>query len=508
MVPKPTISLHGSGESIVLSNWGGGRFILMQGASGLGMASQELSTAALPQGGATVLHRRKTVREPMIPILLGGTYEERAEDRRRLERLCSGEVEIRVAQPDGEFRTCTGFYVDGLEGSYEAGEDSPDGQKLVLSFTAPDPKWYGAQQSEVWALSPERMQILSELRDEPSTPRLVRTNHVLNPSIVGTFGRALFVGGDYQSADSQASSENSWRGGTSWRIEPTGTDGDRVGGRVDTGASGAMRYAAGVWVNPGDGVGRVTVQIQSDQSGSWVTTSSADHPADTSGWKQYTVDEQEVHSGNRRVVFQLRGGGGSGGWYSPGPIPVGSVSFIDAFTLVESGKSVGYFDGDTVFPDHTANWTGTPNESTSEVWTIPTGSDDMLATPFGYFQLSESTVQGATEVEISGDADAEAVLVVTGPGEDLEVVNETTGQRVFIAGEIDEAITIDARPLVQDIYSESRQNGEWWKFVNDDAPLELITLRPGVNRVRVTMVNAHPDSKVELLYRETYHAGH
>src|SRR5690625_6953118 len=81
MVPKPTISLHGSGESIVLSNWGGGRFILMQGASGLGMASQELSTAALPQGGATVLHRRKTVREPMIPILLGGTYEERAEDR-------------------------------------------------------------------------------------------------------------------------------------------------------------------------------------------------------------------------------------------------------------------------------------------------------------------------------------------------------------------------------------------------------------------------------------------
>lgn len=505
MVPKPTISLHGSGESIVLSNWGGGRFILMQGASGLGMASQELSTAALPQGGATVLHRRKTVREPMIPMLLGGTYEERFEDRRRLERMCAGEVEVRVTQPDGEFRTCTGFYVDGLEGSYEAGEDSPDGQKLVLTFTAPDPSWYGSQQSEVWALSPERMQILSELRGEPSTPQLVRTNYVLNPSIVGTFGRALFVGGDYQSADSRASSENSWRGGTSWRIEPTDTDGDRVGGRVDTGASGAMRYAAGVWVNPGEGVEMVTVQIQSDQSGSWVTTRSVAHSANTAGWLQYTAEEQEVHSGNRRIVFQLSG---TEFVQAPAPVPVGSVSFIDCFTLVEADKSVGFFDGDTDFPDHTANWTGTPNESMSEVWTMATGADDMMASPFGYFRLSESTVQGATEVEIAGDADAEAVLVVTGPGEDLEVVNETTGQRIFIASEIDEPITIDARALVQDIYSESRQNGEWWKFVNDDAPLELITLRPGVNRVRVTMVNAHPDSKVELLYRETYHAGH
>lgn len=507
MVPKPTISLHGSGESIVLSNWGGGRFILMQGASGLGMASQELSTAALPQGGAVVLHRRRTTREPMIPMLLGGTYEERFEDRRRLERMCAGEVEIRVTQPDGEFRTCTGLYVDGLEGSYEAGEDSPDGQKLVLTFTAPDPSWYGSQQSEVWALSPERMQILSELRGEPSTPQLVRTNYVLNPSIVGTFGRALFVGGDYQSADSWASSENSWRGGTSWRIEPTDTDGDRVGGRIDTGASGTMRYAAGAWVRPAPGVAVVALMLQALQDGQWVTTRIASHEAVTTGWLQYTVEEQEPHWGERRLVFELRGGSSSGQWSSPGPIPVGTVHYVDAASLVPADESVSHFNGDMQYDGYTTIWTGTPNESTSERWTIPTGSDDMMASPFGYFRLSESTVQGATEVEIQGDADAEAVLVVTGPGEDLEVVNETTGQRIFIAGEIDEPITIDARPLVQDIYSESRQNGEWWKFVNDDAPLELITLRPGVNRVRVTMVNAHPDSKVELLYRETYHAG-
>lgn len=508
MVPKPTISLHGSGESIVLSNWGGGRFVLMQGASGLGMASKESSTAALPQGGAVVLHRRKTTREPMIPILLGGTYEERFEDRRRLERMCEEEVEIRVTQPNGDFRTCTGLYVDGLEGSYESGEDSPDGQKLVLTFTAPDPSWYGSQQSEVWALSPERMQILSELRDEPSTPRLIRTNYVLNPSVVGDFGRASFVGGNFQSADMSDSPDNAWHGDSSWRFEITDTDGDRVGGRFETGARGTLRYAAGVWVRPAPGVATVTVMIQALQGGEWVTTSVASHAAVTTGWLQYTVEEQEPHWGERRLVFELRGGSNNGEWASTGPIPVGTVHFVDAASLVPADESVAHFNGDMQFEGYTTIWTGTPDQSTSQRWTDPVVSDDMLASPFGYFRLSESTVQGAREVEISGDADAEAVLVVTGPGEDLEVINETTGQRVFIAGEIDEPITIDARPLVQDIYSESRQNGEWWKFVNDDAPLELITLRPGVNRLRVTMVNAHPDSKVELLYRETYHAGH
>ena len=60
----------------------------------------------------------------------------------------------------------------------------------------------------------------------------------------------------------------------------------------------------------------------------------------------------------------------------------------------------------------------------------------------------------------------------------------------------------------QDIYSDSMRDGEWWASVNEDAPEELITLAPGQNLIRVTMVNAHPQSKVRLLYRETYRAGH
>ena len=134
--------------------------------------------------------------------------------------------------------------------------------------------------------------------------------------------------------------------------------------------------------------------------------------------------------------------------------------------------------------------------------------DGTLAVPFGRLRLSESTVQGATSVQVAGDADAEAVLIIDGPGEDLEVVNETTSQRIFITGDIDETLTIDSRGGWQDIYSDSMRDGEWWARVNEDAPEELITLAPGQNLIRVTMVNAHPQSKVRLLYRETYRAGH
>lgn len=515
MVPKPTISFHGSGESVVLSNWGGGRFLLMQGASGLGMAQQELSTVALPQGGSVLLHRRRADAEVMVPLLLGGSYEERAEDRRRLERLCSGEVEVRVTQPDGSFRTRHGFYVDGLDGSYDAGEDSPDGQKLVLTFRCPDPLWYGSQQSEVWALSPDRMQFLSEMRDAPSTPRLVRTNHVLNPNIVGTFGRAFFTPSGYQGTASSASSELPLFGSSSWRLEVTDEDGVRVGGRLDTSAAGSMRYAAGLWMRPGPGVYSLSLYIQSDQSGGWRNTASRTvRSAPLIGqpiaqeWQFVSVEEPSAQAGNRRVTFAFSAEGRFTTGGGTEAIPVGSVSYVDGAVLTDASHSVEFFDGSTTVAGHTTNWTGAANQSASEQWTVPAAADDVLAVPFGTMRLSESTVQGAREVTIEGDADAEAVLVVTGPGEDLEVVNETTGQRVFIAGEIGEPITIDARPLVQDIYSESRQDGEWWQFVDDDAPLELITLKPGPNRIRVTMVNAHPDSSVELLYRETYHAGH
>ena len=506
MIQKPTISLHAPGVDVVLSNRAG-RFVLMQGATGLGVAPRDLTVADLPGGGGVLRHARSAVPRVTIPILLGGGYEERAEDRRTLERLSEGDVEIRVTQPDGESRSRTGVYVDGLDGDYGAGEDSPDGQKLVLTFDCPDHRWFGPQREESWSLSPKRTAWLSRMRDEPSTPRLVRTNHVLNPSVVGTSGRFLLVGSDYQDTDSSASTELPRYGSTSWRLGATNTNGSRIGGLLETDASGTMRYKAGLWVRPGSGVGRVTVRIESDQSGSWATTATGtvqDFLGLPQEWVQVVVEESQAQGGNRRLRFDFDR-------LSIGaqlPVPVGSVSYVDGAVLTDAQSPADFFDGGTTVSGHTTNWTGTANASSSELWTVPAAMDDTMAVPFGTMRLSESTVQGSRQVEIAGDADAEAVLIIDGPGEDLEVVNETTSQRIFITGDIDETLTIDSRGGWQDIYSDSMRDGEWWARVNDDAPEELITLRPGQNLIRVTMVNAHPQSKVRLLYRETYRAGH
>lgn len=511
MIQKPTISLHAPGVDVVLSNRAG-RFVLMQGATGLGVAPRDLTVSDLPRGGGVLRHARSAVPRVTIPILLGGDYGERAEDRRTLERLSEGYVEIRVTQPDGESRSRTGVYVDGLDGDYGAGEDSPDGQKLVLTFDCPDFRWFGPQREESWSLSPKRTAWLSRMRDEPSVPRLVRSNFMLNPALDSDVGWVPSQNPEW--VDASVSSEKTLFGTSARRLETlvpwtsaTQTGHSTHVAVLETGASGPIRYRAGVWVWVDAPANEVRVFIQSDSSGEWVTTGSTVlRSGDVQGqWTQVVVEEQSASGGSRRVRVEVANRHFMGAAIS---LPVGSVSYVGAAVLTDAQSPVDYWDGDSDVPGYAASWEGAPHASVSHLHTIPAPAEGVLAVPFGTMRLSESTVQGSRQVEIAGDADAEAVLIIDGPGEDLEVVNETTAQRIFITGDIDETLTIDSRGGWQDIYSDSMRDGEWWARVNEDAPEELITLAPGQNLIRVTMVNAHPQSKVRLLYRETYRAGH
>lgn len=486
MIQKPTISLHAPGVDVVLSNRAG-RFVLMQGATGLGVAPRDLTVSDLPGGGGVLRHARSAVPRVTIPILLGGDYEERAADRRTLERLSEGDVEIRVTQPDGESRSRTGVYVDGLDGDYGAGEDSPDGQKLVLTFECPDFRWFGPQREESWALSPKRTAWLSRMRDEPSTPRLLRTNHVLSPRSAQSW--SLSSGSGVVSSDPA--------GGV--LIESTAESPAALRATAESSAEANARYASRVDVVPGAGVESVRVEVRAD--GAYPISKVVEVAEGTPA--TIVVEEPQARSGVRSVEVTLNGR--MDGMFRLSP-PAGSVTRVTGASLVWAGEDPEPFDGDSTDADLIYRWAGTPGESASEE--LRPVSDDVLAVPFGAMRLSESTVQGSKQVEIAGDADAEAVLIIDGPGEDLEVVNETTSQRIFITGDIDETLTIDSRGGWQDIYSDSMRDGEWWARVNEDAPEELITLAPGQNLIRVTMVNAHPQSKVRLLYRETYRAGH
>jgi hypothetical protein len=159
---RPKISLHGSGEVVELSNGSHADFTLMQGASGLGMRPREITTVALPSGGSLVQHRKGLEADVQIPVLLGGSERQRWDLRRKLERLVRDEVEIRVTRPNGVYRSRFGFYKAGLEGEYGAGEDSPNGQKLVLEFTCPEGMWKGEQQDPEFRLAGIRKRFLSE----------------------------------------------------------------------------------------------------------------------------------------------------------------------------------------------------------------------------------------------------------------------------------------------------------------------------------------------------------
>lgn len=486
---------------------------LLDGVKGLGIPSRSVESTPIPSGHGSVFRsQRFDESEVLLPISVKGLGPDRmAELRRGLESVLLVDrdepAELIVQAPGlGTVRRRFVYYTEGLEGALGGADSHLAWNHIALRLIALDPMWWGAEQSETFRVKPARKPFLSQMRDEPSVPRLVRTNHVLNPSVVGTSGRAVWVGSSYQSVDSSASTEQPRYGGTSWRMEVTGTDGDRIGGRLDTDASGAMRYKAGLWVRPGADVRRVRVSIESDQTGQWETTAThmvasgafATLPQE---WQQIVVEESQAQSGNRRLRFEIDG------WRlnnAPSALPVGSISYVDGAVLTDAQSPVDFFDGSTTVAGHTTNWTGTANASSSELWTVPTGQDDIQAVPFFPIMLSSSTIQGARQIDIQGDADAYPIWTVYGPGEDFEIINRTTGERFFLEGEITSPITIDTR--TEQLSADGISNMELWARV----PRELSTfpLKPGRNDISFVIVNATEESKVELRYAEQWRAGY
>lgn len=136
--------------------------------------------------------------------------------------------------------------------------------------------------------------------------------------------------------------------------------------------------------------------------------------------------------------------------------------------------------------------------------TAKTEADSTSRAPFFPVMLASSTVEGAYVLDIQGDAEAKPIWEVTGPGEDLLIEDVIHDRRIFISGEFGEMVTVDTR--AGDIFSDSFTHGELWDRVSLDS--ELFSLVPGRNRIKITMVNARPDSVVRLRYRETWRAGH
>lgn len=491
---------------------------LLDGVKGLGIPSRSVESTPIPAGHGSVFRsQRFDESEVLLPISVKGLGPDRmAELRRGLEQVLLVDrdepAELIVQAPGLDtVRRRFVYYTEGLEGALGGADSHLAWNHIALRLLALDPMWWGAEQSEVFRVKPARKPFLSRMRDEPSVPRLVRSNFMLNPALDSDVGWVPSQNPDW--VDASVSSEKTLFGTSVRRLETlvgysifTRQGATRQVATFSTGATEYRRYRAGVWVWGGAGVSSIQVRIQSDASGGWETTAEkvlADpawggDPVIPDGWVQVVADEQTPASGVRRVLVEF---GPRAGVAS---LSAGTVSYIGAAVMTDAQSPVDYWDGDSTIEGHTASWDGDPYASVSRLHTIPAPAAETQGVPFFPIMLSASTIQGASQIDIQGDADAYPIWTVHGPGEDFEIINRTTGERFFLEGEITSPVTIDSR--TEQLSADGMSNMELWARV----PRELSTfpLRPGRNDISFVIVNATEESKVELRYAEQWRAGY
>lgn len=492
----PEISLHGSGETITLSNTSEGDYILMQGSDGLGMGPREISTVALPSGGSLVRHRRREEAEVQLPIFLGGTERGRWDLRRKLERLIRDEVEIRVTRPSGVYRSRFGYYKSGLEGSYGEGEDAAEGQKLVLEFLCPGGLWQGEEQTPNFRLSGLRKRFLSDRAEPVPTGR---ENLTPNPSFESNMRqngiRTSSGGGATYDLDS------SWSlvGSQSVKITPSGSAASAFypwvnSNSVESAVAETIGFEAGKTytvsatlrlaepqVSPSSDARKLTIGTVTNGSQDWGFASS--EPAPNTPGEHRVSATFTVPEGAMMFVRLMNGSTETPAWW-------------DGLRIEEGETGGEYRDGDSPF----WGWAGERHNSPS----IEFEKESTYNSPFLPIVLASSTVQGEILINIGGDAPVYPTWVIDGPGKDLIIENDK-GDSIKVLGEITDQITIVTDPLHQDITSPDNPDGELWENVPTDSV--FFPLEPGEQRIKMSMVDAKPNSLVQCFYRENFLAG-
>ena len=463
---------------------------LLDGVKGLGIPTRSVESTPIPAGHGSVFRsQRFDESEVLLPISVKGLGPDHmAELRRGLESVLLVDrdepAELIVQAPGlGTVRRRFVYYTEGLEGALGGADSHLEWNHIALRLLALDPMWWGAEQSETFRVKPARKPFLSRMRDEPSTPTLIRTNYVLSPMSAQSWSVGSGSGAVSSAPD----------GGV--LIESTAESPVALRAIAESSAKANARYAGRVDVVPGVGVEFVLVEVRTD--GSYPISKEV---AVTEGTPTtIMVEEQQARSGVRSVAVTLKGR--RDGMFRLAP-PAGSVTRVTGASLVLAGEDPEPFDGDSTDADLIYRWAGTPGESASEE--LRPASDDVQAVPFFPIMLSSSTIQGARQIDIQGDADAYPIWTVHGPGEDFEIINRTTGERFFLEGEITSPITIDSR--TEQLSSDGMSNMELWARV----PRELSTfpLRPGRNDISFAIVNATEQSRVELRYAEQWRAGY
>lgn len=115
--------------------------------------------------------------------------------------------------------------------------------------------------------------------------------------------------------------------------------------------------------------------------------------------------------------------------------------------------------------------------------------------------LGASDIFATVTIDNTGDVDAWPIITTTGPGTDLTVTNQTTGDRWQIAGNIaaGSSAIVDTRPG----HKSARIDGvNVFGRLTDDS--QLWPLVPGPNRIAIGFATATAQSQVAFAWRNRY----
>lgn len=142
------------------------------------------------------------------------------------------------------------------------------------------------------------------------------------------------------------------------------------------------------------------------------------------------------------------------------------------------------------------------DSSATVVTLTPGGTTQFFRTPFFPLQLSSSGISNSFTVNNTGDVQCWPVWVITGPGSNPVLTNNTTGKTITMAVTLTagQTVTIDTRPGYKTV---TREDGtlhySYLSFASSLWP--LVT---GANGISLSMSGTTSASALQLQYKQAY----
>lgn len=536
------VSLSSSAGRINLwPNAKGDGFKLHTKVDGLGVADSVNTMTSLPSGGAVLRHQRLKEGDMFLPIQIRSNSKKARNDlKTKLEQILTpakGPVKVEVMDPyTKDTRSRTTYYRTGLGAPDWSG---PNSALYGITLDYAEPWWRGAVRGRKIKVADRKKPFLTGRNIRPAEGAIVhREDRAPTSADAGSTGDVWFTG---RNAEPERTTEtNLWRGSklsedrsavgksSNMTWEQTGE------GLELTAISEVSSASSYLWTNGG-----YRVSADSNVPYSWAipvkNTGEVPFPVNLYTWLGRStsgavtkVDKFVLAPGETRVAklenlitedaddirFSL--------YYNANadkPVEGAKITLLDGITLTSTETAVSPFNGDT--PAAFGKKYRWLEDGTSEEYLpardfkptaryIHDGSSWVKqqpnpAIPFFPVFVYSSVVEGVYTLDIEGDEEVWPTWEIGGPGTDLLIENMTTGEALFIEGDIFEKITIVTDPQLQDIYSDTWADGQWWDRV-DIKQGALFPLEAGENKIKVTMVGATQASYVKYSYEEIWGA--